>query len=61
MKKNPPESIENILVCDSIKYLRVIILNNRNGFTIFKKERLSKARQLANLNHCIIARRCNRI
>lgn len=53
-KKEQPQQIEGIQVCESIKYLDVKITNKRNYFQKFKKERLNKVKQLATMTYNIV-------
>ena len=59
--KEKPRAIENIEVCDTIKYLGVKISNTRNCFARHKEETINKAKQLANMTYSIISRSCNRL
>lgn len=59
--ENSPQQIENIQVCEEIKYLGLTLLNNRNIFTKQKKIMIEKAQKLANLTYSIIAKSCHKI
>ena len=59
--EDSPQQIENIEVCEEIKYLGLTLTNNRNIFTKQKKIMIEKAQKLANLTYSIIAKSCHKI
>lgn len=55
------DTIANIKICNKIKYLGITIENKKNCFREHKKEKLNKAKQLANMTYSITERSCNRL
>ena len=60
-QREQPDTIANVKTCSKIKYLGITIENKRNCFKEHKKERLIKAKQLANMTYSITERSCNRL
>lgn len=56
-----PDSIGDIKVVETIKYLGLKINAGRDLFRIHKKEMMEKAQRLANTTYSIIAKSCNRM
>ena len=60
-QREQPDTIANIKICNKIKYLGITIENKKNCFREHKKEKLNKAKQLANMTYSITERSCNRL
>ena len=59
--KEKPSQIMNIKVSDNIKYLGIIINDNRNCFKKHKEKMMEKASQLANITQSVIGKSCSKI
>ena len=59
--KEQPESIEDVEVKNSIKYLGIEVDNSRNMFKNQKRIMIEKAQKMANMTYSIVARSCNKI